>query len=259
MKKSNWRPRASLWATGLMVVGALAGCAPLVLGTAAGGAFMATDRRTSGAQVEDQGIEIKAANRLRDVLSDRAHVNVTSYNRLLLLTGEAPTAEQRAAAEKEVRGIENLEGVVNEIAVMPASSVSSRANDLVLATKVRATLVDAPDLISNAYKVVVERGEVYMMGLVTEREAKRAAELTSTIKGVRRVVKVFQILTEDELANKLPAPTRLNGTPLNSPAASAPAASTETPAASPAATGVTTTPLSPADPVQVQPLPPSQP
>ncbi|MDE2000022.1 MAG: BON domain-containing protein, partial [Burkholderiales bacterium] len=155
--------------------------------------------------------------------------------------------------------IENLAGVVNEIAVMPASSVSSRANDLLLATKVRATLVDAPDLISNAYKVVVERGEVYMMGLVTEREAKRAAELTSTIKGVRRVVKVFQILTEDELANKLPAPTRLNGTPLNSPAASAPASAAETPAATPAATGVTTTPLSPADPVQVQPLPPSQP
>lgn len=260
MKKSNWRPKASRWAAGLMMVGALAGCAPLVLGTAAGGAFMATDRRTSGAQVEDQGIEIKAANRLRDVLSERAHVNATSYNRLLLLTGEAPTAEERAAAEKEVRGIENLAGVVNEIAVMPASSVSSRANDLVLETKVRATLVDAPDLISNAYKVVVERGEVYMMGLVTEREAKRASELISTIKGVRRVVKVFQILTEDELANKLPAPTRLNGTPLNSPAsAPAAAAAAETPAATPSGTGVTTTPLTPADPVQVQPLPPSQP
>lgn len=256
MKKLNWGQSASRLAAGLMVVGTLAGCAPLVLGTAAGGAFMATDRRTSGAQVEDQGIELKATNRLRDVLSERAHVNATSYNRLLLLTGEVPTAEERAAAEKEVRNIENLAGVVNEIAVMPASSVSSRANDVVLATKVRATLVDAPDLISNAYKVVVERGEVYMMGLVTEREAKRSSELISTIKGVRRVVKVFQILTEDELANKLPAPTRLNGTPLNTPAQQpTPLA----PSAAPAPAAVTTTPLAPADPVQVQPLPPTQP
>ncbi|HET8868901.1 MAG TPA: BON domain-containing protein [Aquabacterium sp.] len=256
MKKLNWGQSASRLAAGLMVVGTLAGCAPLVLGTAAGGAFMATDRRTSGAQVEDQGIELKATNRLRDVLSERAHVNATSYNRLLLLTGEVPTAEERAAAEKEVRNIENLAGVVNEIAVMPASSVSSRANDVVLATKVRATLVDAPDLISNAYKVVVERGEVYMMGLVTEREAKRSSELISTIKGVRRVVKVFQILTEDELANKLPAPTRLNGTPLNTPAQQP---TPSTPSAAPAPAAVTTTPLAPADPVQVQPLPPTQP
>lgn len=254
MMKQTWIQSASRWAAGLMVVGALAGCAPLVLGTAAGGALFATDRRTSGAQVEDQTIEIKASNRLRDVVSDKGHVNTNAYNRMLLLTGEVPTDAERAAAEQSVQNIENLNGVVNEIAVMPASSVSTRGNDIVLSTKVRATLVDAPDLISNAFKVVVERGEVYLMGMVTEREAKRSSELISTIKGVRRVVKVFQILTEDELANKLPAPTRLNGTPVNSSGASAsPAASGS---AQPAAT---TTPLQPADPVQVQPLPPAQP
>jgi len=248
-----WKRSASRWAAGLMVVGSLSGCAPLVLGTAAGGAFMATDRRTSGTQVEDQTIELKAGNRLRDVVSEKGHVNANAYNRLLLLTGEVPTEAERAAAEQAVQGIENLNGVINEIAVMPASSISTRANDIVLATKVRATLVDAPDLVSNAYKVVVERGEVYMMGMVTEREAKRASELIATIKGVRRVVKVFQILTETELANKLPAPTQLNGVPLNSTTPST------SPTPTPAAPGATTTPLSPADPVQVQPLPPAQP
>ncbi len=254
MMKQTLIQSATRWAAGLMVVGTLAGCAPLVLGTAAGGAFFATDRRTSGAQVEDQTIEIKASNRLRDVVSDRGHVNTNAYNRMLLLTGEVPTDAERAAAEKAVQNIENMNGVVNEIAVMPASSVSTRGNDIVLSTKVRATLVDAPDLISNAFKVVVERGEVYLMGMVTEREAKRSSELISTIKGVRRVVKVFQILTEDELANKLPAPTRLNGTPLNSSGTSA-APATSGGAVAPAST----TPLQPADPVQVQPLPPAQP
>lgn len=255
MMKLNWTHATTRLVAGMTVVGALAGCAPLVLGTAAGGAFMATDRRTSGTQVEDQGIEIKAANRLRDVVSDRGHVNANAYNRLLLLTGEVPTEAERAAAEQAVQRIENMNGVVNEIAVMPASSISTRGNDIVLATKVRATLVDAPDLISNAYKVVVERGEVYLMGMVTEREAKRSSELISTIKGVRRVVKVFQILTEDELANKLPAPTRLNGAPM--PAAGG-AATSPAPAPAPAP-GPSTTPLQPADPVQVQPLPPAQP
>lgn len=253
MMNQMWTRSASRWAAGLMVVGSLSGCAPLVLGTAAGGAFMATDRRTSGTQVEDQTIELKAGNRLRDVVSEKGHVNANAYNRLLLLTGEVPTEAERAAAEQAVQGIENLNGVINEIAVMPASSISTRGNDIVLATKVRATLVDAPDLVSNAYKVVVERGEVYMMGMVTEREAKRASELIATIKGVRRVVKVFQILTENELANKLPAPTRLNGVPLNSTTPST------SPTPTPAAPGATTTPLSPADPVQVQPLPPAQP
>jgi hypothetical protein len=178
----------------------------------------------------------------------------------LLLTGEVPTEAERMAAEQAVQKIENLNAVVNEIAVMPASSFSTRGNDVVLATKVRATLVDAPNLISNAYKIVIERGEVYMMGLVTEREAKWASELIATIKGVRRVVKVFQLLTEEELANKLPAPARLNGAPMTPPGG-APAAPTAPAAPESGATpvpGASTTPLQPADPVQVQPLPPAR-
>lgn len=191
---------------GLLAAASLAGCVPLVLGGAVGGAFVATDRRTSGTQLEDQGLELKAANRVRETLGDRGHVNVTAYNRLILLTGEVPSDADKVAVEQAVARTENAIGVVNELAVSLNSSVSSRASDVLLAGKVKATLVDARDLMANAFTIVVERGEVYLMGMVTEREANRAAELASTIKGVRRVVKVFKLISEDELAGKLPRP-----------------------------------------------------
>jgi osmotically-inducible protein OsmY len=196
----------------LLAASSLSACAPLILGGAVGGAFMATDRRTSGMQLEDQTIQIKANNRIREALGDRGHINVNAYNRMLLLTGEVPNEADRAAAEKAVANVENVTGVVNELMVSLTSSLSSRASDVVLAGKVKATLVDARDIIANAFDVVVERGEVYLMGMVTEREAKRAAELTASISGVRRVVKVFQIVSEDDLARKLPRPAATGNT-----------------------------------------------
>lgn len=194
------------WAAALAAVVSLSACAPLVLGTAVGSALVATDRRTSGMQLEDQGIKLKASNRIREVLKGRGHVNVNAYNRRVLLTGEVPTDADRAAAAMAAGQVENVAGVVNELVVGFNSTLSSRSNDVLVATKVRATLVDARDLMSNAFDVVVERGEVYLMGMVTEREGNRAAELVSTINGVRRVVKVFEVISEDELARKLPKP-----------------------------------------------------
>lgn len=182
----------------------LSACAPLVLGGAAASAFVATDRRTSGMQVEDQSIQIKAANRLRDTLGGRGRVNTNAYNRTVLLTGEVDTDADRAAAEQAVARVENVVKVINQLQVGPAASLSTRSSDVLLAGKVRATLVDARDLMSNAFDIVVERGEVYLMGLVTEREANRAAELTASIPGVKKVVKAFEVISEDELANKLP-------------------------------------------------------
>lgn len=182
----------------------LSACAPLVLGGAAAGAFVATDRRTSGMQVEDKAIQVKAGNRLRDALGGRGHVNVNAYNRTVLLTGEVDTDADRAAAEQAAARVENVVKVINQLMVGPASSLSTRSSDVLLAGKVRATLVDARDVMSNAFDIVVERGEVYLMGLVTEREANRAAELTASIPGVKKVVKVFEVISEDELANKLP-------------------------------------------------------
>ena len=206
MSRSTFTPAVLRWTAALAAALSLSACAPLVLGTAVGGAFVATDRRTSGMQLEDQGIKVKASNRIRDVLKDRGNVSVNAYNRMVLLTGEVPTEADRTAAATAAGQTENVSGVVNELVVSLNSTLSSRSNDLLVATKVRATLVDARDLMSNAFDVVVERGDVYLMGMVTEREANRAAELVATISGVRRVVKVFQIISEDELARKLPKP-----------------------------------------------------
>lgn len=206
MTRLTFTPTVLRWTAALAAALSLSACAPLVLGTAVGGAFVATDRRTSGMQLEDQGIKLKAANRIRDALKDRGHVNVHAYNRMVLLTGEVPTEDDRAAAAVAAGQTENVSGVVNELIVSMNSTISSRSSDLLVATKVRATLVDARDVMSNAFDVVVERGDVYLMGMVTEREANRVAELVSTISGVRRVVKVFQIISEDELARKLPRP-----------------------------------------------------
>jgi osmotically-inducible protein OsmY len=184
-------------------------CVPLVLGgVAVGGALVATDRRTSGTQVEDQGIELKAATRLREQLGDRVHINVNSYNRIVLLTGETRNDEDKAAAERIVREIENVNSVLNELGVGMLSSLSSRASDVAIATKVKASLVDARDLISNAFYVVVERGDVYLMGRVTQREADRATFIARGVSGVNKVVRAFEVISEDELARITPKPTK---------------------------------------------------
>lgn len=202
--------RKPITALALALAGAtlLSGCAPLVLGSAMlGGAMSFTDRRTSGAQLEDEGIEFKAGKRLRDALGERAHVNVTSYNRAALLTGEVPTDADRAAAEQAVTGIENVRGIVNELVVAGSSSLTARSSDTILTSKVKAGFLDAKDLQSNAIKVVSERGVVYLMGRVTEREAGRAGDLARGVGGVSRVVKVFEVISEAELA-QLQAPAK---------------------------------------------------
>lgn len=186
-----------------------AGCVPLVLGGAAvGGALVVTDRRTSGAQVEDQGIELKTAARIREQLGDRVHINVNSYNRLVLLTGETRNDEDRAAVERIAAGVENVSSVLNEVGVGMLSSLSSRAKDVTLSAKIKASLVDARDLISNAFYVVVERGNVYIMGRVTEREAHRATEVARGVSGVQKVVRAMEIISEDELARISPKPAK---------------------------------------------------
>lgn len=187
-----------------VVLSSLYGCAPLMLGTAVGGAFVVTDRRTSGAQLEDQGIEIKAGNRIKEAVGERGHINVTSYNRVILLTGEVVSEADRLTIEQVAARTENVRSVVNELAVMGSSSLTSRSSDLLVQAKVKATFVDARDLQSNAFKVVVERGEVFLMGMVTEREATRAAELAASVSGVLKVVKVLHIISEEELIRKLP-------------------------------------------------------
>jgi osmotically-inducible protein OsmY len=179
---------------------ALSACVPLVVGGAAmGGGMVAADRRTTGIQIEDESIELRAASRVRD-LATLGHVNVTSYNRVVLITGEVPGAAEKAAVEQAVARIENVRSVVNELGIGQNSSIGSRTTDSFITTKVKATLVDAKDAHANAYKVVVERAIVYLMGRVTEREAARGTDLARSVSGVQKVVRAFEILSEEELA-----------------------------------------------------------
>ena len=164
-----------------------------------GGGLVITDRRTTGIQVEDQAIEFKAAARVRE-LATLGRIDAVSYNRIVLLTGEVPAAADRTSVERAVAAVENVRSVVNELVVADKPSLVARSTDTVLAGKVKATMVDAKDVQANAYKVVADRGVVYLMGRVTEREAQRGTDIARSVSGVQKVVRVFEILTDAELA-----------------------------------------------------------
>lgn len=203
------------WPTALALAAAVgcSACAPLLIGGAViGGGMVVSDRRTTGTQVEDQGIELKAASRLRE-LATLGRINATSYNRVLLLSGEVPTEGDRVAAAAAVAKVENVKSVVNELAVMANASVGTRSNDTLLSTKVKATLVDAKDVHANSFKLVTERGIVYMMGRVSEREATRGSDLARAVPGVQKVVRVFELLSEKELAGLGPATAATSASP----------------------------------------------
>ncbi|RCX11917.1 BON domain-containing protein [Extensimonas vulgaris] len=184
----------------------LSACAPVVLGGAAMTGMVAADRRTAGTQLEDERIELIATNRLNELLGERGHVNVTSFNRRVLITGEVPTAQDRQRVEAAIAQIENVRGVVNDLAVMPNASLGQRSSDSWITGQVRAGIVDARDLSSSAFKVVTERGVVYLMGIVTQREAERVTEIARGVPGVAKVVRVFEIVSEDELRRLVPPP-----------------------------------------------------
>ena len=183
---------------------ALNACAPLVLGGAmVGGTLVAIDRRTPGAQVDDQTIEIKGHLRVNEALNDRGHVTLTSYNRLVLVTGEVSTEAEKTTVTQVVNKLDNVRTVVNELGVMGSSSLSSRSADALLGGRAKAALVEAKDVQSTSIKIVAERGTLYLMGRVTEREATKAAEILRNLSGVQKVVRVFELLSEAELAELL--------------------------------------------------------
>ena len=214
MKLTMNRTACTLLAAAALAAG-LSACAPLVVGGAVMGGMMATDRRTTGTQVEDEGIELRAVNRIRETLGDRAHVNVTSFNRQVLLTGEVPTAQDRATVDQIVAGVNNVRSVVNDLAVMPSTSLGQRSNDVLITGKVRASFVDAKDVFASAYKVVTERNVVYLMGLVTPREATRATEIARGVGGVSKGGRGCEMITEDDLrrASTQPPPTVTTDSP----------------------------------------------
>ena len=204
----------------LALVGALlAGCVPMVVGTAVvGGAIVATDRRAGGSQVDDELIQMKSGGRLDEAFPDgRVRVNVTSYNRTVLLTGQVPNDADKATVEQVVAKVDNVQSVINELSVGPATTLGERSKDAFVTTKVKASIVDSQDLFANSIKIVTHRGVVYLMGRVSEREANHAAELARGVSGVNKVVKVFEIISEADLARMQ---VKTAATPASAPASS---------------------------------------
>jgi osmotically-inducible protein OsmY len=177
-----------------------------VVGGAMMGGLVAVDRRTAGTQLEDEGIELRANTQVRDALTDRGHVNITSYNRQVLLTGEVPTEQTKQLVEQVISQVANVRVIVNELAVMGNTTLSQRTSDTLTTGRVKAGLVDEKDLYASAFKVVTERGTTYLMGRVTQREAELATEVVRSTDGVQKVVRVMEIITDAELQKLLPKP-----------------------------------------------------
>ena len=174
----------------------LTACLPVVAGGAAAGGAIAADRRTSGIYVEDENIELKAVKYMETTLGENAHINVTSYNRNVLLTGEVPDAAAKAKAEAFVKAITNVRAVTNEITIGPKTTISSRSNDTYLTSKVKTKFVTENKFPANYVKIVTENSVVYLLGIVTKAEGDAAAEIASNTDGVDKVVKVFEYMSK---------------------------------------------------------------
>jgi len=185
----------------LIVAASLQGCVEMVVGTALVGTIAATDRRTLGAQTDDKAIAIKAEARMPSLIGEAGHVNIASFNRKVLLTGEVRDEAVKASVEREINTIQGVEYVVNELQVADRSNYTARGYDALLTGKVKASFVDAQDLSASAIKVVTERDTVYLMGRVTQREGQRAGEVAGGVSGVQRVIKIFDYIDEEQLRN----------------------------------------------------------
>jgi len=200
MTKNNRFSTPARLMVGALCLASLSACTTLVVGGALTGAMVAVDRRSSGAQLDDQGIELRGSNRLRDQMGNRARVSVTSYNRHVLLTGEAASEAAKAEVGAVLKSMDNVGPIYNELGVTNSPSFTEKASDSLLTGRVKAGLVEIRELSTNAFKVVSERGTVYLMGRVTQKEADMATEVARTTKGATRVVRVMEILSEEELS-----------------------------------------------------------
>ncbi|HCE08900.1 MAG TPA: transporter [Oxalobacteraceae bacterium] len=192
------RPLATLALCGVVVT-SLQGCVEMLVGTAVMSSLAVSDRRTIGAQTEDKTIVVRGESRIPGVVGNAGHVNISSFNRKVLLTGEVRDEAMKAAVEREVNAIDGVQSVDSELAIMPVTSFKSRSSDTLITGEVKASFVDAKDLYANSFKVVTERGTVYLMGRVTQREGRMAGEIASGVGGVMKVVKVFEYIGDDEL------------------------------------------------------------
>ena len=178
----------------------LGGCVGAAVVGAGAGALMIADRRASEIYIANQGLELRASSRISDKFGDKVHVNVTSYNRMMLLTGEVPTAEIKADVEKIATGVADVKSVANELAIAGPSSFGVRSNDSYITSKVKARFIDAGKFSANVVKVVTEAGVVFLLGIVTQAEADAAVEIARTTGGVLKVVRVFEIVSPERAA-----------------------------------------------------------
>lgn len=188
------------------LLASLSGCFPLVVGGVAMGAVATADRRTLGAQTEDKSITVKAEVKLQNLGGDNGHINIASFNRKVLITGEVPDQRTKETAEREVRAIEGVQNVYNELVIAGPASYTSRSSDALVTTKVKASLVEMKTISAASFKVVTENGTVYLMGRVTQREGDVATDVTKSVAGVEKVVKLLEYITEEELRAITPQP-----------------------------------------------------
>jgi osmotically-inducible protein OsmY len=181
----------------------------MVLGGVALAGKAVIDRRTAGIQIEDEAIELRSASGLRNILSKNTNVRVHSYNRMVLLTGEVGNESEKELVERFVKSQDNVKSVINDLSIGPVSSLTQRAKDSVINGQIRSLLIQAKDVHSSAVYIVVERGIVYLMGRLTEQEAKRVTDLVSTsqVSGLEKVVRVFELMSEEDL-RRLSAPAK---------------------------------------------------
>jgi osmotically-inducible protein OsmY len=184
---------------------ALPACAPLIVaGVVAGTAVVATDRRTTGTLVDDQTIQLRVSNELSSALKGKGdlHISVNSFERRVLLTGEVPTEEVKAEAGAIAARSLNVRAVTNELTIAPPSTLGQRTNDTTLSGKVRAAFVNTREIAFNSVEIVTERGIVYLLGVVTEKEGEVAAYVASRVAGVHQVVKVFDYASAEEVQRR---------------------------------------------------------
>jgi len=193
---------------GSALLASLSGCFGLIVGAGVAGAMSTVDRRTIGAQTEDKAINVKAEIKVNQVAGSNGHINVTSFNRKVLLTGEVRDEAMKQKAEREVRAIENVVSVINELEISGASSYTSRSSDALITAKVKTSLVDMKTVSAVSFKVTTERGVVYLMGVVTPREGNVAADVAKGVSGVTRVVKIFEYINEEDPRATQNNPTR---------------------------------------------------
>lgn len=191
-------PGLGVWMLLATLVPLLAGCFGATVAGVGAGALMAADRRPSETYLTDESIELRTSSRISETFGDRAHVNVTSYNRAVLLTGEIPDAAARSQLERIAGGVPNVKAISNEVQVAGVSTLGVRSNDAYITSKVKARFIDANKFATIHVKVVTEAGSVYLLGMVTQREADAAVEIARTTGGVQKVVRVFEIISEDQ-------------------------------------------------------------